>query len=431
MRRVSEIRAIAALSSRNFRLYFVGQCFALTGTWMQRLAMSWLVLEMTRSGSLMGVVEFINQAPVFVLGMFTGVFLDRHDLRSVLIVAQCCTIVHSLALAVLLYLGLMTVPMLLMLSFLLGIITAIDMPARQAGVSQMIEHPSQLQSALSLQSGSFNLARLVGPAIAGFVVKGGEEIARYFGVEVRAIGEIACFALNAVAHTAVLYAFILMRLPQREMAPRSQRPLSALREGFRYSMSSKPIKYCLLFTYAFSFFSMAYVILLPLFAKRVLDGDSRHLGSLLGALGIGALVGVMYMAAKIGARQLPRHIIRMQIAFGILFSIFSQVTDWRISVALMPLVGFSIVSASVASNSLIQSLVEENKRGRVLSLYVLGSLGFGPVGSLLAGHVADAIGAQNCALICGVMALFVGILHAGKLRVYKETVDPILKAKGL
>jgi MFS family permease len=306
---------------------------------------------------------------------------------------------------------------LLVLSFLLGIITSIDMPARQTGVPQMIEHPSQLQSALSLQSGSFNLARLIGPAIAGFVVKAG--------------GELACFLLNAIAHTAVLYAFLLMRLPPREMASRSQKPLHALREGFAYSMSIKPITYSLLFTYAFCFFSLPYVIMLPLFAKEVLAGDSRHLGSLLGALGIGALIGVMFMAARVGARQLPRYFVSMQIMFGIVFCLFSQMTDWRFSVALMPLVGYAVVSAAVASNSLIQVLVDENKRGRVLSLYVLGTLGFGPIGMLCFGHLADLIGTQPSALICGCMACLVGIVHAGRLRVYARTVDPILKAKGL
>lgn len=417
MRKIAEIRALAALSSRNFRLYFIGQCLALTGTWMQRLAMAWLVLEITKSGSLMGIVEFINQAPVLLLGMVTGVFLDRNDLRHILIGAQIATIVHSLLIAFLLYIGQLTVPMLMVLSFLLGIITAIDIPTRQAAVSQMIEHPYQLQSALSLQSGSFNLARLIGPAVAGFVVKAG--------------GEIACFVLNAVAHMAVLYAFVVMKLPPRELASSRQNPISAFKEGFDYAMAVKPIKYNLLFTWAFSFFSMTYTIMLPLFAKRVLDGDSRHLGTLLGAIGIGAIIGVMYMAARIGQRQLPRHICRMQIGFGAMFVVFSLITDWRLSTAIMPFVGFTVVSAAVGSNSLVQALVDESKRGRVLSLYVLGSLGFGPIGILLAGHMAEVLDAQTWAFICGVMALLVGLFHASRMKVYDETIDSLLQAKGL
>lgn len=417
MPQISEIRALAALSARNFRLYFFGQCVALTGTWMQRLAMSWLVLEITRSASRMGLVEFVNQAPVFILGLFIGVFLDRHDLRAVLITTQAVTIVHSFTMALLLHMGQLNYPAILLLSFLLGIITAVDMPARQASIAQMINHPSQLQSALSLQSGSFNLARLIGPAVAGFVVKAG--------------GEVSCFLLNGIAHMFVLYAYCAMRLPQRELAPREQKRLSALREGLSYAMGVAPIRLNLIFTYAFNFFSMTYTIMLPLFAKEVLGGDSRHLGSLLGALGIGALVGVMYMAAKIHTRQLPRHFCRMQTGFGLVFIVFSFITDWRLSVALMPFMGFTVVSAAVASNSLMQSVVDENKRGRVMSLYMLGGLGFGPIGILIFGHIAEIAGPQNAALLCGLMAFLVGLLHYGKLRIYDTTVDPLLKTKGL
>lgn len=417
MPKLTQTKALVALSSRNFRLYFLGQCCALTGTWMQRLAMSWLVLSLTGSGASMGLVEFANQAPVFLIGVFTGVFLDRHDLRKVLMATQLAMILHSLTLAFLLYTGAMSYNYLLALSFLLGIITAIDMPARQASVSQMINHPGQLQSALSLQSGSFNLARLAGPAVAGFIIKAG--------------GEMACFILNAVAHLAVLYAYFIMELPDRKLASMSQRPLEAVREGIRYTFNVKPIKLVMLHNYAFCATAVPYMVLMPMFAKHVLEGDSRHLGFLLGGVGLGALAGVMYLAAKVSLRSLPRHIARMQTCFGIVFLLFSFTTDWRISFLLSPFMGFFVVSAMVSSNSMIQALVDEDKRGRVLSLFTFGLLGFGPLGALAVGKLADHIGPPYAALISASAVIIIGLLHMRRGKEYDATVGDILSSKGL
>lgn len=417
MSKLTETKALVALSSRNFRLYFLGQCCALTGTWMQRLAMSWLVLGLTGSGASIGLVDFANQAPVFLIGVFTGVFLDRHDLRKVLMATQLATILHSLSLALLLYTGLMNYAFLLMLSFVLGLVTAIDMPARQASVSQMINHPGQLQSALSLQSGSFNLARLAGPAVAGFVINAG--------------GEIACFVLNAVAHLAVLYAYFVMKLPERRLASANQRPLEAMREGIRYVNEVTPIKLVMLHNYAFCATAIPYMVLLPMFARHVLDGDSRHLGFLMGGIGIGALVGVMYLAARVPLRALPRYIARMQTGFGLVFLLFSFSADWRVSFLLSPFMGFFVVSAMVSSNSLIQALVDEDKRGRVLSLFTFGLLGFGPMGALAVGKLADHIGAPNAALFTSLAVMGIGLLHMRREREYNKTVHKILDKKGL
>ena len=417
MPKLTETKALVALSSRNFRLYFLGQCCALTGTWMQRLAMSWLVLSLTGSGASMGLVEFANQAPVFLIGVFTGVFLDRHDLRKVLMATQLAMIIHSLTLAFLLYTGTMSYNYLLVLSFLLGIITAVDMPARQASVSQMINHPGQLQSALSLQSGSFNLARLAGPAVAGFIIKAG--------------GEMACFILNAVAHLAVLYAYFIMKLPDRKLASMNQRPLEAVCEGIRYTFSVKPIKLVMLYNYAFCATAVPYMVLMPMFAKHVLEGDSRHLGFLLGGVGLGALAGVMYLAAKVSLRALPRYITLMQTCFGIVFLLFSFTTDWRVSFLLSPFMGFFVVSAMVSSNSMIQALVDEDKRGRVLSLFTFGLLGFGPLGALAVGKLADHIGPPYAGLISATAVIIIGLLHMRRGREYDETVGDILSSKGL
>lgn len=417
MSKFTQLKAFTALESRNFRLYFFGQCCALTGTWMQRLALTWLVLVLTGSGAKMGLVEFLNQCPVFFVGIFVGIFLDRHELRSVLMGTQIAMIAHSLAIAFLLYAGIITYPAILALSFLLGIITAVDMPARQASITQMIDHPSQLQSALALQSSSFNLARLLGPTVAGFIIK--------------TAGEMSCFILNAVAHCAVLYAFYIMRLPERKKSPAGMKILDSLKEGLSYMWRVTPIRLCTLYNYFFCFLAIPYVVLMPLFVTQMLDGDSRHLGFMLGGIGFGALCGALFIAFRIGIVRLPAHIWQMQALFGTALIAYCLVTDWRIALCITPVLGFAMVSSLVANNSLIQALVDEDKRGRVLSYYSFGLLGFGPLGALLAGKLADHIGAQPALLTCAVLSLAVGIMHALRQKAYDAAVPQILQEKGL
>ena len=413
----TQLKAFTAFEARNFRLYFFGQCFALTGTWMQRLALTWLVLVLTGSGEKMGVVEFLNQCPVFFVGLVIGVFLDRSDLRQVLIGTQIAMIIHSLVIAALIYSGLINYEAIMLMSFLLGIITAIDMPARQASISQMIEHPSQLQSALSLQSSSFNLARLLGPSLAGFVITAG--------------GEMACFVANAVAHLAVLYAYIIMRLPERKKSDRRMKVVESLKEGLRYMWTVKPIRLCITYNYMFCFLAIPYVVLLPLFVERILGGDARHLGFMLGGIGIGALSGALFIAFRVTPGMLPRHIWQMQTLFGITLLLFSRVTDWRVALAMTPVMGFALTSSMVSNNSLIQALVDEDKRARVLSYYSFGMLGFGPVGALFAGRLADHMDASLALMICAGLSLAMGLLHSLRQKTYDATVPDILHKKGL
>lgn len=417
MSKFTQLKAFTALESRNFRLYFFGQCCALTGTWMQRLALTWLVLVLTGSGAKMGLVEFLNQCPVFFVGIFIGTFLDRYELRRVLIGTQIAMICHSLTISFLLYTGTITYPALLFLSFLLGIITAVDMPARQASITQMIEHPSQLQSALALQSSSFNLARLLGPSIAGFIIK--------------LTGEMSCFLLNAVAHLAVLYAFWIMRLPERKKSPRDMRVLDSLKEGLDYMWRVTPIRLCILYNYLFCFLAIPYVVLMPLFVTEMLGGDSRHLGFMLGGIGLGALTGAMFIAFKVSLVRMSSHIWHMQTLFGAALIVYGLVSDWRVALCIAPVLGFAMVSTLVSNNSLIQALVDEDKRGRVLSYYSFGLLGFGPLGALLAGRFADYAGAQTALLVCAGLALASGILHGLRHKAYDATVPEILREKGL
>lgn len=413
----TKLRAFSAFESRNFRLYFFGQCCALTGTWMQRLALAWLVMVLTGSGAKMGLVEFLNQCPVFFVGIFIGSYLDRYDLRLVLMGTQIAMIAHSLVMAFLLYSGAITYFAVLVLSFLLGIISAVDMPARQASISQMIDRPNQLQSALSLQSSSFNLARLLGPSVAGFVIKAG--------------GEMACFLINAIAHLAVLYAYLIMRLPARKTIGRSLPLLESLKEGLRYTRNIAPIRLCIVYNYLFCFLAVPYVVLMPLFVKEVVGGDARHLGFMMGGIGLGALAGALFIAFKVTPSRLPRHIWRMQALFGLSLLGFSLTADWRGALALTPVLGFAMTSALVSNNSLIQALVDEDKRGRVLSYYSFGLLGFGPLGALVAGKFADVLDPKTALLACAVCSLCVGLVHSLRQKTYDETVPQILESRGL
>ena len=412
---MSASTAFAALQSRNFRLYFTGQCFALTGAWMQRLALVWLVLELTGSGGKMGLVELANQCPSFIVGVFTGIFLDRWNTMRILIAAQFCIMLHSLALAWLVMTGHISYNAVLGLSFLLGVITAVDLPARQASITTFIEHPSQLQSALSLQSGSFNLARLAGPAVAGFVIEAG--------------GISACFVLNAVAATGVLCAYFLMRPSQKKRALTSQPMFEALSDGIRYVRSVPPIRMCIVWNYCFCFFAMSYHVLLSLYMKEVLGGDARHLGLMLGSIGLGALAGVFWLAAWVEPVRLPRHIWRMQALMGL--GLFGTVAlqDWRACILWSALTGFSCVSAMVANNTLIQAIVDDDKRGRVLSIYTLGLLGFGPLGTYAAGLLADATSVQLSLTLCSTAILCIGLAHGLRQKAYDAHVPLMLEQK--
>ena len=408
-------KAFAALQSRNFRLYFTGQCFSLTGAWMQRLALVWLVLELTGSGGKMGLVELVNQCPSFIVGVFAGIFLDRWHTIRILVAAQLCIMLHSLALAWLMISGNISYNAVLGLSFLLGIITAVDLPARQASITTFIDHPSQLQSALSLQSGSFNLARLAGPAIAGFIIKEG--------------GVTACFVINAVAATGVLCAYCLMRPAQKKRAPASQPVFQALGDGVAYIRSVPPIRLCIVWNYFFCFFAMSYMVLLSLYMKEALGGDARHLGIMLGSVGLGALAGVFWLAAWVETVRLPLHIWRMQALMGL--GLFGTVAlpDWRLCVAWSALTGFACVSAMVANNTLIQALVDDDKRGRVVSIHVLGLLGFGPIGTYVAGKLADSTSVQVALTVCATAVFCIGLAHGLRQKVYDQHVPGILENK--
>ena len=367
--------------NRNYRLFFGGQGISLIGTWMQSVALSWLVYRLTGSALLLGTVGFVTQIPILVFSPVAGVLADRWPLRRVLVLTQSLAAVQALVLAGLTLTGLINVWEILVLGTVLGLVNALDMPIRQTFVIQMVDRPDDLGNAIALNSLLVNGARLIGPSIAGLVIA--------------ALGEGVCFLLNALSYSAVILALWAMRLPPHRRATGTASFTRGLREGITYALGFPPIRAVLLLLAASSLLGMSYATLMPIFAKEVLGGGPQTLGFLLGATGTGAMLGALYLAARSTVVGLGRVIALGQGLFGLgLVAVsFSRVL-W-LSLPLMVLVGLGMMLQIASSNTVLQTVVEDDKRGRVMSLYSVAFLGMMPFGSLLAGSMAHSLGRRR------------------------------------
>jgi MFS family permease len=378
-RRPSWTGLARSLRHRNYRLFFCGQTVSLIGTWLTRVATSWLVYRLSRSALVLGLVSFAYLIPVFILTPMAGVLVDRWNKHRVLVATQVCAALQSALLAALTLAGRITVPQVLVLSVCQGLINAFDFPARQSLVVQMIEDRSDLPNAIALNSSMVNLARLVGPSFAGILIA--------------TIGEGGCFAVDAVSYLAVIATLLMMSVTLRESRPAAQKHvLLELRDGFAYAMRSRPIVAVLGLMALVSFMGTPYLTLLPMMVSERLAGDARLLGYLTAASGLGALAGALYLAARKSARGLGRITWISAFAFGcglILFSLTRQV--WS-SLPTMFLSGMGMMVQMAASNTILQTLVEESKRARIMSLYAMAYAGMSPFGSLFGGFLADRIG---------------------------------------
>jgi MFS family permease len=386
----SKIRmALRALRYRNFRLFFAGQLISLIGTWMQNIAQSWLVYRLTGSSFLLGSIGFASQIPIFLLAFVGGTIADRYNRHRVIIATQAASMILALTLSVLTLTGTVDIWHIFVLSALLGIVNAFDMPARQAFVVELVEK-EDLMNAIALNSSIFNGARVLGPAVAGLVIAG--------------IGEGWCFFANGISYVAVLAGLILMRLKMQGGTVRKGSAISNVLEGFRFVRRTRPIRALLLLLGLLSIVGMPYSVLMPIFADKVLHGGPRGLGILMGATGLGALIGSLLLAAKSGTRGLGKLVAYASTGFGaglVFFSISRYF--WLSAVFLVP-VGMSIMMTMACTNTLIQTMVPDHLRGRVMATHVWMFLGMTPFGSLLAGAVAAHAGAPTTmflgALIC-------------------------------
>jgi MFS family permease len=380
--------ALRALRHRNFRLYFCGQSISLIGSWMTRLATSWLVYRLTNSAFLLGLVSFAGQIPTFVLGPVAGVWIDRWDRRKLLIVTQFLAAVQSLLLAVLTFGGHITIAEVVWLSALQGVINAFDMPGRQSFLVQMVDGKTDLGNAIALNSTMVNGARLLGPAFAGIII--GE------------VGEGWCFLIDGVSYFAVIASLLAMKLDVPPVKKAVAGTVAQLKEGWTYVSTFAPIRTVLLLFAIISFMGVPYSVLMPVFATKILHGGPHTLGFLMGAAGVGAVISALSLAARKSVRGLYKVIPVASALMGVGLIAFSFSRTIWLSFVFMGMTGFGMMQEFAASNTVIQTIVDDDKRGRVMSYWTMAYMGSSPFGSLLAGSLAPLMGAPGTILLCGI-----------------------------
>ncbi len=409
--------AFRAFRHRDFSLFFGGQFLSLVGTWMQQVAMSWLVYRLTGSAFVLGLLGFATQFPGFVISPFAGVFVDRWDRRRIVIATQAASMAQAFLLATLVVSGAIRVWHLLALGVVLGVINGFDVPARQSFLVQLVEGSDDLANAIALNSSMFNAARLVGPAIAGLLI----------GL----VGEGTVFMANALSYVAVLAALFAIRPHPAARAGGTVDVVRDIREGFAYAFGFPPIRAVLLVLALVSLVGMPYVVLLPVFASDVLGGGASTLGFLTSAAGLGALAGALRLASRTTVRGLGRVIAINGAVFGAALVGFGASRATWLSAAIVLVAGFGMMSFSASINTVLQTLVTEDKRGRIMSLYSMAFMGMSPFGSLIGGSIASRFGAP-LAVAVGGGACIAGAAWFGRaLPALRAIVRPIYVEKGI
>ncbi len=408
---------LRALRHRNYRLFFSGQGISLIGTWMQQIALGWLVYRMTDSAFLLGLVGFSSQIPTFLLASFAGVLADRVNKHKIIITTQILAMVQAFILAALTLTDTIQIWQIISLSLLSGFINAFDMPTRQSFVIDMVEDKNDLPNAIALNSSMFNSARLLGPTIAGFVIS--------------SLGEGLCFLINAISYITVIAALLLMKIEPKVNNKQKEKVFAGLKDGIKYAYNFKPIRALLLLIGLVSLTGMPYTVLMPVFARDILKGNASTLGFLLGAVGTGALIGALYLASRKTVLGLGRWIAMAAGIFSLGLICFSFSRNLYLSVGLMLFTGFGMMMQMASTNTLLQTLVDDDKRGRVMSLYVMAFMGTAPFGSIIAGSLAGAIGAPYTILISGISCLTGTIIFAKKLPSLRKHIRPIYIRMGI
>lgn len=386
---------LRALKSRNYRLYFIGQLVSMAGTWMQQIAMVWLAYRLSNSAFVLGSVGFASQIPILIFASFSGVLVDRFDRRRLLMGTQALSMVQALMLAALAWLDRATPGLLILLAFFLGCINAVDVPARQAVVVQLVEDREDLPNAIALNSFLMNSARFIGPALAGFVVA--------------LVGEAVCFMLNAASYLAVLVALGLMHIPAE--GRRNSRAWDALKEGYRYVVGHKRIRRTLLLVACVSFFATPYAVMMPLFAREIFLGDARTYGFLIASAGGGSLLASLYLASRADTEGLAMRVALAAPTVGAALALFAVTPRAWMAYPVLMGVGFCVIITIAGCNTLIQTWVENEFRGRVMAIFSMAFLGIAPLGSFTIGSVAHAFGIRYTLVACGLLTLAAGLVY--------------------
>ena len=406
-----------SLHYRNYRLFFSGQSVSLIGTWMQRIALPWIVYHMTGSEFLLGLVGFTSQLPSFLLAPFAGVLTDRWSRYRVLMVTQIISMLQATVLAWLSLSGSLEIWHIVLLSTILGCINAFDMPARHSFVIDMVEDKEDLGNAIALNSMMFNGARLIGPSIAGIVLA--------------STGEGICFLLNAISYLFVITSLLLMHVPQREMKKKETKIFSELKEGLNYTFGFPPIKHIILLLGIVSLMGASYQVLMPVFAKQVLNGDSHTFGYLMSAAGAGAMLGAIFLASREEVLKLGRLIPSATGLLSLGLISLSFTSSFYISLILIFFTGLGMMLQTAASNTILQTITDDDKRGRVMSFYTMAIMGTAPFGSLLAGWMAKMIGTPWTLFAGGLICLIGTVIFFERLPLLRKIVHPVYVRMGI
>jgi len=408
---------LRAFRYRNYRLFFFGQGISLIGTWVQHVAMSWLVYRLTGSALLLGTVAFAAQIPSFLLSPLAGVAADRWNRRRLLIATQSLSMLQASILAVLVVTGAVATWHLIALSAFIGVINAFDIPIRQSFVVEMVEKKEDLGNAIALNSAMFNSARFIGPSLAGVLIS--------------ALGEGICFTLNAASYVAVIIALAAIRVEPRELPDCGKAAWQDLVEGFAYVFGFKPILAILALLGVFSIAGSPYLVLMPVYAKDILHGGADTFGFLVSSAGIGAIAATIFLAARKSVLGLGRMIPLSTIGFGFAIAAFAISPGFTLSLVFLFVAGFGMMIQIASSNTIIQTIVDEDKRGRVMSLFAMSFLGMMPFGSLLAGALAARIGVRITLLLGAACCVLGASVFAANLRRLREMVRPVYVRMGI
>ena len=406
-----------SLRYRNYRLFFSGQSLSLIGTWVQRIAIPWLVYRLTGSAFLLGFVGFAGQIPTFILAPFAGVLTDRLNRYHIMIVSQILSMIQALALALLFFTNTIEVWNVLLLSVIQGCINAFDTPARQSFVIEMVEDKNDIGNAVALNSSMFNGARLVGPSIAGVLIA--------------SLGEGACFLINGISYIFVVISLLLMKVKPQEKKRKDTNIIKEFKEGFTYTFGFPPIRSIIILLTLISLMGMPFSVLMPIFAKDIFHGGSHIFGFLMGASGVGALIGAAYLAYRKSVVGLEKLIPLAAVVFGLGLVSFSLSSSFPLSIILMIITGVGMIIHTACSNTILQTISDNDKRGRVMSFYTMAFMGTAPIGSFLAGSMASMIGAPTTLLIGGIACVIGALVFAQKLPLFIKLVRPIYIQLGI
>lgn len=406
-----------SLKYKNFRLFFAGQSLSLIGTWIQRIAMPWLVYSLTDSVFLLGIVGFVTQIPTFILGPFAGVLVDRHNKYRILVLTQVLSMLQALILAVLYFTHSIQIWHVIVLGIFLGIINAFDTPARQSFFVDMIDKKEDLSNAIALNSAMVNGARLVGPTIAGILIS--------------LTNEGICFLLNGLSYVFVIASLLFMVIRPSENKKKNKKIGHEIAEGFKYSFGFAPIRDIIILLALMSLVGMPYTVLLPVFATKILHGGPHTFGFLMAGAGAGALAGALYMASRKKVNGLEKLMPVFSAIFGIGLVAFSFSTSFLLSLLIVIFIGIGMMIQMSTGNIILQTIVDDDKRGRVMSFYSMAFMGIAPFGSLLAGSLAKSIGPQRTLLYGGVLCVIGAIWFASNLPNLQKLMNPIYLKLGL